>query len=368
MIGYLVDDGLAGEEGKLLIHDSEGSPHIHPVWRVGQHVHPPALMAVADASIIRQPDSLHDLEQRRLSPAAISYDRGDLPFIDVQVEVLHQQDVENLSGADQAAPFKEASHFDDWSGIGAGGQGRHLSYASHELSQDLLRLAFGHDLPLLQPDQPVCQILVNLRQVRDNHNGQVQLPAHIFDGIQHLLLGGRAGHGSRLIQQQHPGLLGQLPGNDQPLLLSAAEDGGQVMGLLLQAHQAQVVHGLLIYLVVIGIFGDGQHLIARDPGVDAPHHVLQCGLRPEGKVPLQVYGGQGHLLPSYLRGAVGRYGDAIHDDPAGVKVLHAPQDLHQCAFAPSALSHQPQYLAGPGGKADIFQGYDLPVFEPVRLG
>jgi len=164
--------------------------------------------------------------------------------------------------------------------MGPGCQGCRLSYAGHELLQHLLGLTIGHNLSILKPDQPVCQIPVDLRQVRDHHDGQVQFPSHILDGVQHLLLGGRAGHGGRLIQQQNLWLFGELPRNDQPLFLPAAQDGGQMIGLFLQPHQAQVVHGLIIHLVIIGIFGNGKHLIASFAGVDPPHHIHEGALRP----------------------------------------------------------------------------------------
>ena len=194
---------------------------------------------------------------------------------------------------------------------------------------------------------------MNLRQVRDDDYGQVQLPIDILYGIQDLLLGGRTGHGRRFIQEQDLGLLGQLPGYEQPLLLTAGKDGGQMVGLLLQAHQAQIVKGFLVKLIVIVILGNGQNLVAGLPGIDPPHYIFQCALGPEGKVPLQMDGRDRHLLSFRL--IIRFRGDhkAIQEDPAPLKALHAPQDLHKGALAPSAFSHQPQYLSRLEGEADV---------------
>ncbi|OQB27612.1 MAG: hypothetical protein BWY13_00141 [Euryarchaeota archaeon ADurb.Bin190] len=189
--------------------------------------------------------------------------------------------------------------------------------------------------------------------MRDDDYGQIQLPIGILYGIQNLLFGGGTGHGSGLVQEQDLGLLGQLPGYEQPLLLTTGKDGGQMVGLLLQAHQTQIVKGLLVKLIVIVILGNGQNLVAGLPGIDPPHYIFQSALCPEGKVPLQMDGCYRHLLSFCL--IIRFRGDdkAVQEDPAPLKALHAPQDLHKGALAPSAFSHQPQYLSRLEGEADV---------------
>ena len=176
----------------------------------------------------------------------------------------------------------------------------------------------------------------------DDHGGDVHLAVQIAQPgpqlLAHLGIEGAEG----FIEQQHPRLNRQGPGQGDPLALATGELGGIAAAIALQLHKfEQLVHPA----------ADG--LLLPAPQLEAEGHVLAHGSMLE----------QGEVLKhkAHLPVLHGALGGLLAGDPdaAAVAVLKAGDQAQQGALARTRGAQQRHQGAGLHVDADIVDGAEV---------
>ena len=181
---------------------------------------------------------------------------------------------------------------------------------------DLGRGADLLDAALVHHHDPVGHLHGLLLVVGHDHGGHVHLVVEVAQPSPQLLahLGIEGAEG--LIEQQHPGLHRQGPGQGHPLALAAGELGGETRSVALQLHQIeQLIDAAL------------DRLLLPAAQLQAKGHVLAHGAVLEQG---EVLKHEAHL--PVLHGAIG---GLLSGDPdaAGVGLLQAGDQTQQRALA-----------------------------------
>ncbi len=107
-----------------------------------------------------------------------------------------------------------------------------------------------HNWPIVHEKDPVRHLAGKAHLVGDYQHGHALL-GQLLHHVQHLAHHLRVQGGGGLVKEHELGLHGQGPDNGDALLLAAGELVGIAVGLILQTHPAQQLHGLL---VALGLF------------------------------------------------------------------------------------------------------------------
>ena len=107
--------------------------------------------------------------------------------------------------------------------------------------------ALGDDPAVGQQRQPVGVLAGEGEVVQRAEHGEPVLAAQPVDQVEHLLGVAEVERRRRLVEQEHPRLLGQRPGQHGALLLAAGERGQRPVG---QGAEAEAVHDVGDHLPV----------------------------------------------------------------------------------------------------------------------
>ena len=178
----------------------------------------------------------------------------------------------------------------------------------------------------MQNGDAVRQLHDHLHVVLDDQDGEILGDAaHQLHGVVRF----RGAHaGGRLIEAQQLRLGGERDADLEVALLAVREIGGQLIGLVEQAHGLQHGFGLADDVVIVAVVLE--HAPAVPPRLRGDAHVLERGGIGEDVGDLV---GAGDAL---LRDAIGRQpGDvlAVEDDATGGRTQHAGQAIEEGALA-----------------------------------
>ena len=246
----------------------------------------------------------------------------------------------------------------------------------HELGRDLLGLALVHDVSALEQDGLVRHPVDGLGPVGREDHADVLLPDVVDEAlVDDLGRGGVEGSGG-LVGEEEQGLLGELPGHDDPLLLASGQVPGDVGGPVCHVDEFEHLDGLVDAVVALDVRRDGLHDVLDDGHVTEER---KGPLEHDGDVsldglPERVVGLEGpevHCEGLGLPSALGAFHSgerevevaallaAVHvvDHTSAVGgVLLAPSEhVNENALSRRALSDESEDL--PGGKlgADVLE-------------
>ena len=255
----------------------------------------------------------------------------------------------------------------------------------HELGGNLLGLALLDDVAGVQQDRLVGHPLYGLGPVGGEDHADVLLPDVVDESlVDDLGCGGVEGSGG-LVSQEEQGLLGELPGHDDPLLLTSRQIPGYVGRPVGHVDELEHVDGPVDAVVPLDVRGDGLHDVLDDGHVAEER---ECPLEHDGYVSLdglsegvvdlegpEVHG-EGLRLPSALAAfrsldgevEVAAFLAAVdvvdHASAVGSVLLAPPEHVNENTLTGGALSDETEDLPGGELGADVLE-HTAPV---ERLG
>ncbi len=226
-----------------------------------------------------------------------------------------------------------------------------LDHVGADPRLELVRRALGDDAAAVDDDDGGGEVVGLIEILRRQHDVGPP-PAHVVDGVPHLVAAPRVEAGRRLVEQQQPGRADEARPEVEPPSHPAGIGPDLAVGGLHQIHLLEDPRGRGHRLGAALAVQAGHH----DEVLPAGHHLLDGG----GLAGETDHAADGHRVASDVmavdgeRAAVGRDEGGHHADERGLPRAVGPEDGHR--------------LAGRQGEGQVGEGQDLPELLGEAIG